>query len=151
MADLYTFTLSGGAVHRYSGTDETVTLGGRTFALGPLLTRGGTRIGPGIAVDELDLTVSADPGVALNGRPLVDCGDCDVMDDTQRAAVMAETLTWINAPYHHHGRVKGVAWTARICYLRCFARRHKGAIRRQDIRMVVPTAGRKFAARKSGR
>ena len=71
MADLYTFTLSGGAVHRYSGTDEAVTLGGRTFALGPLLTRGGTRIGPGIAVDELDLTVTADPDVTLNGMPLV--------------------------------------------------------------------------------
>ena len=30
------------------------------------------------------------------------------MDDTQRAAVVAEALTWINTPYHHHARVKGV-------------------------------------------
>lgn len=30
------------------------------------------------------------------------------MDDTQRSAVVAEALTWINTPYHHHARVKGV-------------------------------------------
>jgi len=30
------------------------------------------------------------------------------MDDTQRAAVVAEALTWLNTPYHHHARVKGV-------------------------------------------
>lgn len=31
-----------------------------------------------------------------------------MMDVAQRAAVVAEALTWINTPYHHHARVKGV-------------------------------------------
>jgi uncharacterized phage protein (TIGR02218 family) len=70
MADLYSFTLSGGAVHRYSAADEPVTLGERVFLRGPLLSRGTTRIGPGIAVDELEVTVSAGDDVQLNGLPL---------------------------------------------------------------------------------
>jgi uncharacterized phage protein (TIGR02218 family) len=70
-ADLYTFTLSGGAAHRYSASDEPVTLGDRSFHLGPLLSRGTTRIGPGIAVDELEVAVSASDGVQVNGMPLL--------------------------------------------------------------------------------
>ena len=69
--DLYTLTLSGGAQHRYSGADEAVTLGTRFFPLGPVFSRGGTRIGPGIAVDELQITVQSDDAVQINGVPLV--------------------------------------------------------------------------------
>jgi hypothetical protein len=62
--------LSVGAVHRYSAADEPFTLGERVFMRGPLLSRGTTRIGPGIAVDELEVTVSAGDAVQLNGLPL---------------------------------------------------------------------------------
>lgn len=31
-----------------------------------------------------------------------------MMDAAQRAAVVAEALTWLKTPYHHHARVKGV-------------------------------------------
>jgi NlpC/P60 family putative phage cell wall peptidase len=30
------------------------------------------------------------------------------MDDATRQAVVAEALTWLGTPYHHHARVKGV-------------------------------------------
>lgn len=30
------------------------------------------------------------------------------MRDSDRRAVVAETLTWIGTPYHHHARIKGV-------------------------------------------
>jgi uncharacterized phage protein (TIGR02218 family) len=71
MADLYSLTLSGGVAHRYSASDEPVTLGERQFALGPVFSRGTTRIGPGIAVDELEVTVSAGDAVQINGMPLL--------------------------------------------------------------------------------
>ena len=29
-------------------------------------------------------------------------------EQQQRAAVVAEALTWLATPYHHHGRIKGV-------------------------------------------
>jgi len=28
--------------------------------------------------------------------------------DLQRAAVVAEALTWLGTPYHHHGRLRGI-------------------------------------------
>jgi uncharacterized phage protein (TIGR02218 family) len=71
MADLYTVTLNGGVAHRYSASDEPVTLGDRTFDLGPLLSRGATKIGPGIVVDNLQVTVSASDSVRINNMPLL--------------------------------------------------------------------------------
>jgi hypothetical protein len=71
MADLYTFTLSGGAAHRCSASDEPVAVGERQFALGMVFSRGTTRIGPGIAVDELEFTVSASDAVRINGMPML--------------------------------------------------------------------------------
>lgn len=71
MADVYTITLSGGVQYRYSAADEAITLGARQFVLGPTFSRGGTRISPGIAVDELQVTVQADDTVQINGMPLV--------------------------------------------------------------------------------
>jgi hypothetical protein len=71
-ADLYTFTLSGGAAHRYSASDEAVTLGERSFHLGPLLSRGTTRIGPGIAVVELEVTYQASVVMGLCEGPLLE-------------------------------------------------------------------------------
>jgi uncharacterized phage protein (TIGR02218 family) len=76
MADLYTITLSGGQVIRYSGLDVAVgPINGNTFALGPLVIRGGTKVAIGVAVDSLSITFApaADSGsaVAINGVPLL--------------------------------------------------------------------------------
>jgi uncharacterized phage protein (TIGR02218 family) len=55
MADLYTFTLVGGSVLRYSSAPTAVVANGFTFALGPKFERSQTRTVIGTQVDELDI------------------------------------------------------------------------------------------------
>ncbi len=71
MADLFTITLSGGTVLRYSGSDVAVTVNSNTFALGPAITRGKTKLSVGISVDTLSLNLMADASVSVNGVPLL--------------------------------------------------------------------------------
>jgi len=71
MADLYTVTLVGGAVFRWTNADVPLKVSGQTFATGPLFSRGSTRITTGIEVDSLRVTMAADSSVLLNGSPLV--------------------------------------------------------------------------------
>lgn len=73
LADLYTITLSGGQVLRYTNADQAVTVNGNTFTCGPVMRRGKTKLSVGINVDSLDVTLS--PGSsgldAVNGVPLL--------------------------------------------------------------------------------
>ena len=71
MADLFTITLSGGAVLRYTSADVAVTVNGSTFAVGPLIRRGKTKLSIGISVDTLDLSINAGPAVTVNGVPML--------------------------------------------------------------------------------
>lgn len=71
MADLYTITLVGGAVLRWTNVDSTLIVSGNTFNVGPLISRGSTRLQAGIEVDSLRVTLSADASVMINGVPLV--------------------------------------------------------------------------------
>ena len=71
MADLYTFTLLGGAVARYTNSDQAVKVNGQTFSLGPAMFRGGTKLAVGIMVDTLDVTLAADSSVLINSTPLL--------------------------------------------------------------------------------
>jgi hypothetical protein len=59
MADLWTFTLQGGASHLYSGGATAITdqATGRVFALGPRFERSTTRVVIGIQSDELDVRI----------------------------------------------------------------------------------------------
>lgn len=71
MADLFTITLSGGAVLRYTSCDVPVTVNGNTFAVGPVIKRGKTKLTVGISVDTLELSLSADSTVTVNSVPLL--------------------------------------------------------------------------------
>lgn len=71
MVDLYTITLTGGQVLRYTNADQAVTVNGNTYAMGPALRRGKTRLNVGISVDSLDVTLAADASVTVNGVPLL--------------------------------------------------------------------------------
>lgn len=72
MADLYTFTLQGGQVLRFTSADIDIVAGGYTFsAAGPRFKRGRTRLALGIEVDTLDVTVYAGTGDTVNGLPFI--------------------------------------------------------------------------------
>ncbi len=57
MADLYTFTLVGGNVLRYSSAPTAIVSNGFTFSLGPKFERSKTNIVIGTQVDELEIKI----------------------------------------------------------------------------------------------
>ena len=57
MADLYTFTLVGGSVLRYSAAPTALTVNDLIFVLGPKFERSKTKIVIGVQVDELEVKV----------------------------------------------------------------------------------------------
>jgi hypothetical protein len=57
MADLYTITLVGGSVLRYSAAPTALNANGYTFGLGPKFERSKTRVVIGTQVDELEVKV----------------------------------------------------------------------------------------------
>lgn len=71
MADLFTVTLSGGTVIRYTSADTAVTVNGNTYAAGPVITRGKTKLSVGIAVDTLDVTLAANASVMIGSVALL--------------------------------------------------------------------------------
>ena len=70
MADLYTFTLLGSGVYRYSGAQTALTdSNGNFFSLGPKFERSKTKVVVGVQVDELDLQVYPEPTDRLGSIP----------------------------------------------------------------------------------
>ena len=61
MADLYTITLVGGAVLRYSAAPTALTVNGFTFGLGPKFERSKTKVVIGTQVDELEVKIYPEP------------------------------------------------------------------------------------------
>ncbi len=57
MADLYTFTLVGGNLLRYSAAPTAIVANGFSFAVGPKFERSKTSTVIGTQVDELDIKV----------------------------------------------------------------------------------------------
>lgn len=81
MADLYTFTLVGGFVARYTGADADLKVGGNTFSsAGPIITRGKIANKAGLEVQTMDMSIFADSTTLLNGKPWLQAarsGDLD--------------------------------------------------------------------------
>lgn len=69
--DLFQITLSGGGVLRYTSADTAITWGGNTYQIGPLIKRSTIQSSVGVAVDGLDMEISADSTVQVNGVPLM--------------------------------------------------------------------------------
>jgi len=67
MADLYTFTLVGGSVLRYSAAPTAFTVNGYAFVLGPKFERSKTKVVIGTQVDELDIKVYPQPTDLVGG------------------------------------------------------------------------------------
>src|SRR5215471_7798329 len=73
MADLYTFTLVGGAtVLRYSATPTPIVANGYVFAAGPKFERSKTKVVIGTQVDELDIKVYPDTTDLVGTTPFLE-------------------------------------------------------------------------------
>ena len=72
MADLYTITLVGGSVLRYSAAPTALSANGYLFALGPKFERSKTKIVIGTQVDELEVQVYTEPTDLIGGVPLLE-------------------------------------------------------------------------------
>jgi len=71
MADLYTITLVGGSVLRYSAGPTALFANGYTFALGPKFERSRTKIVIGTQVDELEVKIYTEPTDLIGGLPFL--------------------------------------------------------------------------------
>lgn len=97
-ADLYTFTLSGGTVLRYTGADKQLVVNSNTFLRGPLFKRSRTKLNVGISVDSLDLTVSADNTVTINSVPFMQFLAQGGLDGARLKLERAFMADWNTAP-----------------------------------------------------
>ncbi|BCA57677.1 DUF2163 domain-containing protein [Sphingomonas sp. HMP6] len=70
-ADLWTITLNGGTVIRWSGADVKLVSGGQTFALGPGISRNAITEKIGLEVATLEVTITADSADLINGTPII--------------------------------------------------------------------------------
>jgi uncharacterized phage protein (TIGR02218 family) len=71
MADLWTITLRGGAIVRWSGADVAIVSGGQSFALGPVIERQEIGEKIGLDVTTTDLKIIAGPDDLVNGTPII--------------------------------------------------------------------------------
>lgn len=72
MADLYTITLVGGSVLRYSAAPTELTANGYPFALGPKFERSKTKVVIGTQVDELEVKIYPEPTDLIAGVPFLE-------------------------------------------------------------------------------
>lgn len=70
-ADLWTITLSGGSVIRWSGADKALTTNGHTYALGPLIERTTISEKTGLEAVSMDITITGDDSDTINNVPVV--------------------------------------------------------------------------------
>jgi Uncharacterized conserved protein (DUF2163) len=71
MADLYTITLVGGSVLRYSAGPTALSVNGYTFALGPKFERSKTKVVIGIQVDELEVNIYPETTDQIGATPFL--------------------------------------------------------------------------------
>ena len=71
MADLYTVTLIGGSVLRYSAAPTALFANGYTFALGPKFERSKIKVVIGTQVDELEVRIYTEPTDLIGGVPFL--------------------------------------------------------------------------------
>lgn len=71
MADLFTFTLVGGSILRYSSGPTALNANGFLFQLGPKFERSKTKLVTGIQVDQLTIKVYPETGDQIGASPFL--------------------------------------------------------------------------------
>jgi uncharacterized phage protein (TIGR02218 family) len=72
MADLYTLTLVGGSILRYSAAPTAISANGHIFVLGPKFERSRTKVVIGTQVDELEVRVYPEPTDQIGDLPFLE-------------------------------------------------------------------------------
>lgn len=84
LADLYTITLSGGTILRYTDFDVDLVYGGNTFsATGPVFKRGKTREVIGLEVDTLDVEIYPKSNDLVAGVPMLAAVSSGAFDNAE--------------------------------------------------------------------
>lgn len=111
-ADVYTVTLGGGAVYRWSGFDGPLTFGGDTYALGPGIRRNRLTFVVGVEVSTLELTLTDNAATTINGQGLLAFIRARGLD---KAGILLQRVFWgaastgpVGALHWFEGRVAGV-------------------------------------------
>ncbi len=94
MADLYTLTLNGGAVIRWSGAGAPISFNGSTWSPGPLLNRGKISTKLGVEVSTLEITLIARPTDLINGEPAIAFIRANGLDGAKLKLERAFLPTW---------------------------------------------------------
>jgi len=112
VADIFTITLSGGSVIRYTSADLPVTVNGNTYSIGPTITRGQVKTTVGINVDTLQVGFSCGSDVTYNGSPLMAFIANGGMDNArfvvERAYATGPGGTWVGVLGVFAGRMADV-------------------------------------------
>lgn len=113
MADLWTITLRGGAVIRWSGADLALTSGGQSFALGPAIDRQEIGEKIGLDVTTIDMTIVADANDLINGTPIIPFIRGHGLDGAnvklERAFLTGWSLPAVGSVLRFSGRVTAVS------------------------------------------
>lgn len=83
VCELFTLTLVGGQVYRWSNTDVPVTVSGQLFVSGPIIERGSVRTSVGMAVPSCDVTFYATDAITVLGAPLLQAARRGVLDGAE--------------------------------------------------------------------
>lgn len=111
--DLWTVTLSGGQVVRWSGADIPIYANGSTYELGPAIDRGNISEKIGLEVATLDVTITANADDTVNGTPLIQFIARKGFDGAnlklERAFAASWTLPVVGTILRFSGRVTSIS------------------------------------------
>jgi uncharacterized phage protein (TIGR02218 family) len=99
-ADLFTITFPGDTPTylRYTSHDQPITYDGKTWALGPLIARGSTKLSIGVSVDTLDVTITGRATDTINGVPLMSFIARGGLDGARLTLERVFAANWSTAP-----------------------------------------------------
>lgn len=107
-ADLYTLTLAGGTVIRWTGHDQPVTIGGVTWPLWAKVERGSISQKRGVEVSSLEVTLWPEPTDTINGVALIPFargGGLDGATLLLERAYGSDFQTWVGKISRFSGRL----------------------------------------------
>ena len=110
MADLYTITLNGGAVLRWSSADVPIAYNGNTFGLGPLVSDSGVQSKCGVEVSSTEITFASSAAFTIGGVPFIDwvlAGGFDGASIRIDRVVAPDWPTMLTAPIGGYWRFYG--------------------------------------------